>query len=116
MDVSKLPTLVEDLPAYLEWKSYVGAGGVVQIDGLPVAAKSLLLAQLHADTGRPIVVVTYNADQAARLWADLSRYGLSDEDLTLLPSSADTLIFAEGAPDLGVLGRRTAALQKLARG
>ena len=36
--------------------------------------------------------------------------------MSILISSTETLIFAEGAPDLTILGRRTAALQKLARG
>ncbi|MDQ2798464.1 MAG: transcription-repair coupling factor, partial [Armatimonadota bacterium] len=43
------------------------------------------------------------------------RFGVGD-GVVLLASSTDTLIFAEGTPDLGQTGRRVAALQKLARG
>ncbi|MCW3059590.1 MAG: transcription-repair coupling factor [Capsulimonas sp.] len=116
MDLRELPALVDDLPAYHELKKRIEVGGLTQIEGLPVAAKSFILAQLARELGHPIVVVTYNADQAARICADLARYGVEDDALVSLVSSTETLVFAEGAPDLTVLGRRTAALQKLARG
>ena len=116
MDLRELPALADDLPAYHELKKRIAEGGLTQVEGLPVAAKSFILAQLARELGHPIVVVTYNADQAARICADLARYGVEDDSLVNLVSSTETLIFAEGAPDLTILGRRTAALQKLARG
>ncbi len=116
MDLRELPGLAEDYPAYQELKKAVAAGGVTQLEGLPVPAKGWLLAQLQRETGRPLVIITYNAEQAGRLCADLARYGVAEDELTNLVSSTETLIFAEGAPDLGQTGQRVAALQKLAHG
>ena len=61
-------------------------------------------------------MISYNAEQAARLAADLARYGVEEDALTSLVSSTETLIFAEGAPDLAQTGQRVAALQKMAHG
>nr|MDQ2686711.1 hypothetical protein [Armatimonadota bacterium] len=116
MDVRGLPALAEDYPAYRELKTQVVQGGVTQVEGMPLPAKAWALAQLQRDTDQPVVVVTYNAEQAARLCADLARYGLAEEDLANLVSSTETLIFAEGAPDLGQTGQRVAALQRLTCG
>jgi len=116
MDLRELPGLAEDYPAYLELREAVKTGGVTQLEGLSLPAKGWMLAQLQRDTDRPLVVVSYNAEQAGRLCADLARYGVAEDELTQLPSSTETLIFAEGAPDLALLGSRVAALQKLAHG
>ncbi len=116
MDLRELPGLAEDYPAYQELKKSVAEGGVTQLEGLSLPAKAWLLAQLQRETNRPIAVVTYNAEQATRLCADLARYGVADDELASLVSSTETLIFAEGAPDLGQTGMRVAALQKLAHG
>ena len=116
MDLRELPGLAEDYPAYQELKEAVARGGVTQLEGLPVPAKGWLLAQLQRDTDRPVVVISYNAEQAARLAADLARYGVEEDALTSLVSSTETLIFAEGAPELAQTGRRVAALQQMARG
>ena len=116
MDLRELPGLAEDYPAYQELKKAVAHGGVTQLEGLPVPAKGWLLAQLQRDTNQPLVVISYNAEQAARLTADLARYGVEEDALTSLVSSTETLIFAEGAPDLAQTGQRVAALQKMAQG
>jgi len=116
MDLRELPGLAEDYPAYQELKKAVSRGGVTQLEGLPVPAKGWLLAQLQRDTDKPLVVISYNAEQAQRLAADLARYGVEEDALTSLVSSTETLIFAEGAPDLAQTGQRVAALQKMAQG
>ncbi len=116
MDLRELPGLADDYPAYEKLKAAVAAGGVVQLEGLPVPAKGWLLAQLGRELGRPLAVISYNDDQAGRLAADLARYGVEGDALIALPSSTETLIFAEGAPDLAITGTRVAALQKLALG
>ena len=116
MDLRELPGLADDYPAYQKLKEALQAGGVVQLEGLPVPAKGWLLAQLQRDLDRPVVVISYNSDQAGRLAADLARYGVGDDALLALPSTTETLIFAEGAPDLAQTGQRVAALQKLALG
>jgi transcription-repair coupling factor (superfamily II helicase) len=116
MDLRELPGLAEDYPAYQELKKAVAHGGVIQLEGLPVPAKGWLLAQLQRDLDRPLVIISYNDDQAQRLAADLARYGVGEDALTTLVSSTETLVFAEGAPDLAQTGRRVAALQQMAHG
>jgi transcription-repair coupling factor (superfamily II helicase) len=116
MDLRELPGLADDYPAYQQLKEAIASGGVTQMEGLPVPAKGWLLAQLQRELNRPLIVISYNNDQAARLAADLARYGVDGDALTSLPSSTETLIFAEGAPDLSQTGLRVAALQQLALG
>ena len=116
MDLRELPGLADDYPAYQKLKEAVRAGGVTQLEGLPVAAKGWLLAQLQRELDRPLVVISYNSDQAGRIAADLARYGVDGDSLINLPSTTETLIFAEGAPDLGLTGQRVAALQQLTLG
>ncbi|MGO8673845.1 MAG: transcription-repair coupling factor [Capsulimonadaceae bacterium] len=116
MELRELPVLADDLPAYHELRKQVTAGGLFQMEGLPASAKALLLTQLARETGRHIVIVTYNADQAERLTIDFERFGIPPDDIARLDSSLDSLFFTEGAPDLGLLGSRTAVLQRMARG
>jgi transcription-repair coupling factor (superfamily II helicase) len=116
MDLRELPGLSDDYPAYQTLKDAIKTGGVTQLEGLPVPAKGWLLAQMSRELGRPLVVISYNSDQAARLAADLARYGVEGDALISLPSSTETLIFAEGAPDLAQTGQRVAALQQLGLG
>jgi transcription-repair coupling factor (superfamily II helicase) len=115
MDLRELPALADDFPAYHELKKQVDLGGLFQIEGLPIAAKSFLLTQLQRQTRRTIAIVTYNSDQAERLYTDFQRYGVPPESLAFLESSIDGLYYAEGAPDLRQHGRRVSALQRLAR-
>ena len=116
MDLRELPGLSDDYPAYQKLKDALAAGGITQLEGLPVPAKGWLLAQLQRELGRPLAVISYNSDQAGRLAADLARYGVEGDALISLPSTTETLIFAEGAPDLAQTGGRVAALQQLALG
>jgi transcription-repair coupling factor (superfamily II helicase) len=116
MDLRELPALAEDLPTYHELKKQADAGGVIQVEGLSATTKSFLLAQLHRETGRPVVIITYNAETAQRFSTDLQKFGVSAAHMLNLAASTDTLIFAEGAPDLGVLGRRIAGLQAMTSG
>ena len=106
MDLRELPGLAEDYPAYQKLKDALAVGGVTQLEGLPVPAKGWLLAQLGRELGRPLAVISYNSEQAGRLAADLARCGVEEDALISLPSTTETLIFAEGAPDLGQTGQR----------
>ncbi len=116
MELRGLPGLAEDYPVYRELRERVARGGVTQVEGLPLPAKAWLLAQLGRETNRPLVVITYNSEQAQRLCADLARYGVAEDEVASLVSSTETLVFADGPPDLGQTGMRISALQKLARG
>ncbi len=112
MDLHGLPALAREYPIYMDMAARMARGETVQVEGLPVAAKALLLAQWTRDGARPLVIITYNMEQAERLASDLQRYAV--EKVAVLPSSTETLFFTEGAPDMGALGRRTSALQALA--
>ena len=114
MDLHGLPALAAEYQTYADMAARMARGETVQVEGLPVAAKALLLAQWIRDSTKPLIIVTYNMEQAERLASDLQKYGVGS--VALLPSSTETLFFAEGVPDIGALGRRTSALQALARG
>jgi len=116
MQLSEFPTLLDDFPAYAELAGYLKETGVVQVEGLPAGAKSLVQARHYLDTGVRQAVVTYNLEQAIRMGEDISRYGIPAEQIIVLPSSLQTRFFEEGAPDLGQLGSRVAALQRIAQG
>ena len=111
-----LTALADDYPLYRNIEAGVAQGGITEAEGVPPSAKAFLLACWLRETGRSLALVTYNNEQAERLAQDLAHYGVPAGGIVVLPSSVDTLFFVEGAPDLGVLGKRAAALQKLAAG
>ena len=111
MDLTELSALAADLPAFADWNA--APEGVQMIAGLPPAAKALLLARTARQGQTPLALVTYNADTAARLAADLEQFGV--QNITVLPSTVETLFFTEGHPDAAQTGTRVAALQALAR-
>ena len=53
----------------------------VEIEGLAGPAKGFVLARLFARLERPLLVVTYQQEQAQRLWDDLMRFGVPSEKL-----------------------------------
>src|SRR5665213_2167441 len=111
MQLSDFPALLDEFPAYDELSAYLKEPGVVQVEGLPAGAKSLIQARYYRDTGIRQAVVTYNLEQAIRMGEDIARYGIPSEQIIVLPSSLQSRFFEEGAPDLGQLGSRVAALQ-----
>ncbi len=89
----------------------------VLLEGIPVAAKGFLLARLRRDTDKPLLVITYSDEQAARLAEDLGHFLPPDETPLLLPSSLSLLLDdEESGRDVGRAGRRMAALTALANG
>ena len=86
----------------------------VEIEGLAGPAKGYVLARLFARLERPLLVVTYQQEQAQRLWDDLTRFGVPSEQLAVLPSSQSQ--FLEGdITDFRVIGERIGALALLAK-
>ncbi|MBI2843590.1 MAG: transcription-repair coupling factor [Armatimonadetes bacterium] len=88
------------------------ASGKAQIEGLTNSAKGFFLAGLFRDLARPILVITYSSEQSEHLADDLSQFGLSKDELFVLPPS-DALIYEEGSPDYRVIGQRLAAMDAL---
>ncbi len=65
--------------------------GAVSLDDCPVASRGWILARLHADLGRPLLVVVGNEEAADRLAADLEPY-LPSRTLRHLPSALSLLL------------------------
>ena len=86
----------------------------VQVEGLAVAAKSVLAAALNTALRRPILLVTYSYEQAERLYDDIAALGIGG-DLVLVPP-ADSMIYQEGDTDFDVIGGRLLALAHLQDG
>ncbi len=93
----------------------------VDLSGLPPGASALLLARHIRDAGRPLLVVTPDAESARRAAGDLAFFlgTTTDEDEphdVLLYPAADTTPFLDVAPDRRAAMDRLAALFHLAHG
>lgn len=91
------------------------AGGHSQVDGLTGVAKSLFLARLIERTGQPVLVVTYQLEQARRLADDLAQFGVPDSRICILPPTEGAWL-ADAVTDHFAVGERIAALTALASG
>lgn len=87
----------------------------IRIEGLAVPAKGAFITSLHGLVNRPTLLVTYNYEQAERLYEDISALGMPEGDLILLPP-ADSMIYQEEDTDFDVIGRRLSALTRLLDG
>ena len=116
MELNELSGLAADYAPYRTLRDQLKSAKVIQLEGLAVSAKGFFLAQLRRDTGRPVVVISYNNDHATRLADDLHAFGIGESDLSLLLSSSETLLYTEGAPDYALIGKRQRALRRIALG
>ena len=114
MALSDLPRLADRLPDFdalvtsLQGKDKSAAA----IEGLAGPAKGFTLARLFARCERTLLVVTYQQEQAQRLWDDLVRFGVPSERVCVLPASQS--LFLEGdITDYRVIGERIGALSVL---
>ncbi|HZP80359.1 MAG TPA: transcription-repair coupling factor [Chthonomonadaceae bacterium] len=118
MALTDLPRLADQLPGFealIKGLGTKGAQGAVEIEGLAGPAKGFALARLFARLERPLLVITYQQEQAQRLWDDLIRFGVPAERVCVLPSSQS--LFLEGdITDFRVIGERIGALSTLASG
>ena len=117
MALTDLPRLADQIPGFdalakmLETQDSPHAA---TIDGLAGPAKGFALARLFTRLQRPLLVLTYQQEQAQRLWDDLVRFGVSADSVCVLPSSQS--LFLEGdITDFRVIGERIAALTTLAQ-
>ena len=115
MSTDVILKLLRDSPQLRQVRQALNEGPGIQVEGLAVAAKSVVVTALRQELNRPIVLVTYNYEQAERLYEDLASLGLGNGDLLLVPP-ADSMIYQEGDTDFDVIGRRLTALSQLLDG
>ena len=91
----------------------------VLLEGVPLAAKGWLLARIWQDIKKPVFLLTYNDEQAARLAADLETFlpETPGGKVRVLHSSLSLLLDdEESGRDVQKAGRRLATLTQLANG
>ena len=79
------------------------------------AAKALVLARIFQRRPGQILVVTYQSEQAQRMWDDLLHFGIPDNRLYQIPASESRWL-SNDVTDYRALGERIAALSALASG
>lgn len=128
MALNDLPLLLDTLPGFDDLVKTLKQQGqptggrepknpahtAVAIDGLAGPAKGFAIARLFSQLARPLLVITYQQEQAQRLWEDIVRFGVPQDKAAVLPSSQSQ--FLEGdVTDFRVIGERVGALAMLAR-
>ena len=90
----------------------------VLLEGVPLAAKGWLLARIYQDVQKPVFLLTYNDEQAARLAADLETFLPETAGGVRVLSSSLSLLLddEESGRDVPKAGRRLATLTQLANG
>ncbi|MDP2482407.1 MAG: transcription-repair coupling factor [Candidatus Palauibacterales bacterium] len=91
-----------------------GPGEKAHVRGLPGAGPSLLIATLHAESGRHVVLVTDTPGEAELRFADLETLGVSDE-ARYMPQR-ETLPYEEADPHVEISSRRVEAIAAVLEG
>ncbi|MEN6519586.1 MAG: transcription-repair coupling factor [Armatimonadota bacterium] len=112
MSLSSLIEQNNDIEQFRQVRDALAGSKAVQLNGLTGSAKGFFLSGIIRELKKPALVITYSSEQAERLADDLSQFGLSDNELFVLPPS-DSLIYEEGAPDFRIIGQRLAAMDAL---
>ena len=114
MALLDLPALADRLPEFDTALAALQTGkGAIEIEGLAGPAKGFALARLFARLNKTILVITYQQEQAQRLWDDLVRFGVKQEQVCVMPASQS--LFLEGdVTDYRVIGERIGGLTALA--
>jgi transcription-repair coupling factor (superfamily II helicase) len=116
MQLLDLPQRVDRLTGFDALLSALDAPqGHGQVEGLAGPAKGLLLTRLLQRRGGQTLVITYQNEQAQRLWDDLRHFGIPEEQLFILPASESRWL-SNDVTDYRALGDRIAALTALAGG
>jgi transcription-repair coupling factor (superfamily II helicase) len=117
MALTDLSRLVDQIPGFPDLAKSLAshaATGAVEIEGLAGPAKGFALARLFATLERTILIVTYQQEQAQRLWDDLVRFGVPASKVGVLPFSQSQ--FLEGdVTDFRLIGERIAGLMLLSQ-
>jgi transcription-repair coupling factor (superfamily II helicase) len=116
MNLSQLLPLADGWETLAQVREALSRGPrVVQLEGTPLAAKGLLLARLAQDMARPLLLLTYNEEQALRLSEDIARLLPEGKAVRTLPSSLPLLLDdEESVRDVQRAGSRIATLTALA--
>jgi transcription-repair coupling factor (superfamily II helicase) len=85
---------------------------VAHIQGLAGTAKSFLLARLVTALKQPILLITYQQEQAQRLADDLLHFGLPSDSVAVLPAP-QSLLTPDDVADHRLIGERLSALNLL---
>ncbi|HEY3298327.1 MAG TPA: transcription-repair coupling factor [Armatimonadota bacterium] len=116
MSIKHLLQLVADSPQFKEVSAAIERGTRgVQIEGLTPSAKSAFIGALHERKDVPLLVITYNYEQAERLHEDIAALGIGNGSLVLVPP-ADSMVYQEMNSDSDIIGRRLSALTRLQGG
>ncbi len=114
MNLSGLLDLASRIPAYQRLLDALRSGGRERLPSLQLvnAARPYLLAALHADLNRPLVVLTARTDQARQVFQQLRDWSATPERVRLFPEP-DALPY-ERIPWTGdTIHRRITALAAL---
>src|SRR5215212_6591930 len=120
MTLHDLPQRVDRLPGFDSLlsaldKKTAASPGHAQVVGLSGAAKALFLARVFQRREGQLVVVTYQTEQAQRMWDDLRHFGIPEDRLFLMPASESRWL-SNDVTDYRALGERISALSALASG
>jgi transcription-repair coupling factor (superfamily II helicase) len=111
-----LPQWLDTLPQFEELARTLAPSGEslhARIDGLNGSAKGFVLSRLFSRLKRPLLILTYQQEQARRLWDDLLHFGVPEDRVAILPAGQS--LFLEGdITDHRVIGERLQALFLLA--
>jgi transcription-repair coupling factor (superfamily II helicase) len=119
-----MKSLLSALEGWAEFRSLqeglAQSASLMRVTGLEGAAKSFVLAGAFARLERPGLIITWNAQEAARIYDDMAallgeHFPEVKTNLLLLPS-LDTLLYEDVAPDKELLRDRLNALWRIARG
>ena len=117
MILNDLPLLVDRLPHLdnlVTTLKSVGATHHTLIEGVVGSAKGFVLSRLYQRLQKPLLILTYQQEQAQKLWEDILRYGVPAERVSVLPAGQS--LFLEGdITDFRVIGERMNALHLLAQ-
>ncbi|UCH34822.1 MAG: transcription-repair coupling factor [Armatimonadota bacterium] len=95
------------------------------VEGLTGAAKGCIIAGLAARAERPLLIITYNNEQAEQLYDDIVSFTGSAPDQHVSPEPAERvsflpsleiLLYEEFSPDFDIIRDRLNSLHRLLRG
>ncbi len=111
MRLSDIPRLTDQLPQIDELISLLADSEphAVEIEGLTGTARSMAAVRLWQRLNRTMLIVTHSPENANRLWDDLTRLGVAEDRLVVLPA-AQSLMLEGDITDTRVIGERIAAL------
>src|SRR5262249_26536044 len=87
-----------------------------ELEGLTAQAKAPMLANLQQKLGKPIVVICPKDEAAVNLEAELIQYAGSEVAIARPISTAENLVYTEGATDYDAVGQRVRAIHQILEG